>query len=151
MYNISIICVGNLKETYLRDACAEYTKRLSAYAHISVIELKEARTPEEEGEAIIGALGSSAEGAYIIALDIKGKTLSSEDFAGKIEKLGVDGQGQIALIIGGSTGLSNAVLGRADMRLSFSEMTFPHQLMRVILLEQIYRAFRIMRGEPYHK
>ena len=151
MHNIDIVCIGSLKEAYLRDACAEYIKRLTPYARVSVIEFKEARSPEEEGTTILDALGGPAAGAFIIALDIKGKKSSSEAFAERIEKLGVDGQNHIAFIIGGSTGLSDTVLARSDWRLSFSDMTFPHQLMRVILLEQIYRAFRIMRGEPYHK
>ena len=151
MHSIDIVCIGSLKEAYLRDACAEYTKRLSTYARLSVIELKEARSPEEEGVAILDVLGGPAAGAFIISLDIKGKKASSEEFAERIEKLGVDGQSHIAFIIGGSTGLSDTVLASSDLRLSFSDMTFPHQLMRVILLEQIYRAFRIMRGEPYHK
>ena len=151
MYNIDIICVGTLKESYLREAGLEYIKRLTPYARLSIFEVKEARTPDEEGAAIRTILDGSAAGATIIALDIKGKKMSSEDFAEKIKTLGVDGQSHLAFVIGGSTGLSDTVLGAADMRLSFSDMTFPHQLMRIILLEQIYRAFRIMRGEPYHK
>jgi 23S rRNA (pseudouridine1915-N3)-methyltransferase len=151
LYNIEIICIGTLKEPYLRDACAEYLKRLTPYARVSVIELKEARTPEAEGEAILSALDAQAAGAFTVALAIEGKRLSSEGFAERIAQLGVSGQGHIAFIIGGSTGLAPSVLTRADLRLSFSDLTFPHQLMRVILLEQIYRAFRIQRGEPYHK
>ena len=151
MYTIDIVCVGTLKESYLRDACGEYTKRLSAYSRVSVTELKEARTPEEEGAEILSVLGGPVAGRAVIALDIKGKKFSSEAFSGIIETLGVGGQSHIVFIIGGSEGLPLEVLSRADMRLSFSDMTFPHQLMRVILLEQIYRSFRIMRGEPYHK
>jgi 23S rRNA (pseudouridine1915-N3)-methyltransferase len=136
-----------------------------------VIELKEgklakgASAAEEEiakgaeGAAILGALDGQtsgartgqSEGAFVIALDIGGKRLSSEGFAERIEQLGIAGQNHLAFVIGGSTGLAPSVLARADLRLSFSDLTFPHQLMRVILLEQIYRAFRIQRGEPYHK
>jgi 23S rRNA (pseudouridine1915-N3)-methyltransferase len=151
MNTIIIICIGNLKEPYLRDACAEYLKRLTPYARVSVIELKESRTSALEGESILGVLDGAAAGAFTIALAIEGKRLSSENFASRIGQIGIDGQSHIAFVIGGSDGLSSDVLERADMRLSFSDMTFPHQLMRVILLEQIYRAFRILRGEPYHK
>ncbi|MDR0875120.1 MAG: 23S rRNA (pseudouridine(1915)-N(3))-methyltransferase RlmH [Clostridiales Family XIII bacterium] len=151
MNTIIIICIGNLKEPYLRDACAEYVKRLTPYARVAVTELKEARTSALEGEAILGALDTAAAGAFTVALAIEGKRLSSENFAARIGQLGVDGQSHIAFVIGGSGGLAPAVLKRADLCLSFSDMTFPHQLMRVILLEQIYRAFRILRGEPYHK
>jgi 23S rRNA (pseudouridine1915-N3)-methyltransferase len=151
MHNIDILCVGSLKEPYLRDACAEYRKRLTPYARVSVIEIKEARSPEAEGAAILAALDSACAGAFTVALAIGGKQLSSEGFAARIGQIGVDGQSHIAFVIGGSDGLAPAVLARADLQLSFSDMTFPHQLMRVILLEQIYRAFRILRGEPYHK
>ncbi|MDR1068259.1 MAG: 23S rRNA (pseudouridine(1915)-N(3))-methyltransferase RlmH [Clostridiales Family XIII bacterium] len=161
MLKINIICVGSLKEAYLRDAAAEYLKRLSRYAKITVTEAKEARLPanasradEEavknaEGAAILGKIGVGPQ--YVIALDVRGESLSSERFARRIRELSASGTSSIAFIIGGSLGLSDDVLQAADFRLSFSPMTFPHQLMRVILLEQIYRAGKINSGESYHK
>lgn len=158
--NINIICIGKLKEKYWTDAIREYSKRIGRYGRISVIELKEERLPENaspadeenvkkaEGRNILKAL---AAGSYVIALDIQGKQLSSEELAKKLENLTVGGQSTVDLIIGGSLGLSREVLQRADFRLSFSAMTFPHQMMRVILLEQIYRSFKIIHNEPYHK
>lgn len=158
--NINIVCVGKLKEKYWTDAIAEYSKRLGRYCRLSIIELKEERLPDNasaaeeehvktaEGQSIIKALSGDS---YVIALDVKGKQLSSEQLAQKIDDLAVQGKSTIDLIIGGSLGLSDEVLRRADFKLSFSPMTFPHQMMRVILLEQIYRAFKINRNEPYHK
>lgn len=158
--NINIICVGKLKEKYWTDAVSEYSKRLGRYCTINIKELKEDRLPDNaspaeeqnvkinEGRSILKAVGSDA---YVIALDVKGKELSSEALSEKIEKLGLEGRSNIDFIIGGSLGLSKEVLERADFRLSFSPMTFPHQMMRVILLEQVYRAFKIMRNETYHK
>jgi 23S rRNA (pseudouridine1915-N3)-methyltransferase len=160
MVKIDVICVGSLKEAYLRDAAAEYLKRLSRYAKITVTEIKEARLPanaspadEEavknaEGAAILAKVGASP---YVIALDVRGESRSSERFAKQIQELSASGKSNIAFIIGGSLGLSDDVLRAADFRLSFSPMTFPHQLMRVIVLEQIYRAFKINSGESYHK
>ena len=158
--NINIICVGKLKEKYLRDASAEYEKRLSRYCRVQIRELKEARLAEnaspeeeeavktEEGKSILKALSSSS---FVIVLDIGGKELSSDQLAEKIGSLATTGESTVDFIIGGSLGLSEEVKKRADFRLSFSPMTFPHQLMRVILLEQIYRSFKILRKEPYHK
>lgn len=158
--NIDIICVGKLKEEYWTAAVREYSKRLSKYCTIEVKELKEARLPEnagpaeeetvrrQEGEAILAQLKKEH---YVITLEIKGKMLSSEQLAEKIEGLGLNGRSKIAFIIGGSLGLSQEVCDRADFRLSFSALTFPHQMMRVILLEQIYRAFKIIKNEAYHK
>lgn len=158
--NINIICVGKLKEKYLRDASAEYEKRLSRYCRVQIQELKEARLAEnaspaeeeavktEEGKSILKALSSSS---FVIVLDIGGKELSSDQLAEKIGSLATTGESTVDFIIGGSLGLSEEVKKRADFRLSFSPMTFPHQLMRVILLEQIYRSFKILRKEPYHK
>ena len=158
--NINIICVGKLKEKYLRDASAEYEKRLSRYCRVQIRELKEARLAEnaspaeeeavktEEGKSILKALSSSS---FVIVLDIGGKELSSDQLAEKIGSLATTGESTVNFIIGGSLGLSEEVKKRADFRLSFSPMTFPHQLMRVILLEQIYRSFKILRKEPYHK
>lgn len=157
---IDIICVGKMKESFMRDAAAEYLKRLSRYAKIEVIEVADEPTPDgasareealvktREGERILAKTSSSA---YVIALAIEGKQLSSEGLAEHIENLTTSGKSHLQFIIGGSLGLSTEVLDRADYKLSFSKMTFPHQLMRTILLEQIYRAFRIINHEPYHK
>lgn len=160
--NIKIICIGKLKEKYWKEAEAEYLKRLGAYANVSVTELKESRSDDidEEGESILQALGSGRGGKggaakapneYVITLEIKGKGLTSEGLAEKMSQLALDGKSDISFIIGGSNGLSKAVSERADFKLSFSAMTFPHQMMRVILLEQIYRSFKINRNEKYHK
>ncbi len=160
MLDITIAAVGKLSEQYWRDAVNEYSKRLSRYCRLTVVEAEDEGTPdgkksispdvvmEREGERLLRALKP---GTYVIALAIRGKRLSSEAFAEKIDQLAVSGRSSITFVIGGSLGLSPRVLERADYQLSFSDMTFPHQLMRVILLEQIYRAFRINRGEPYHK
>lgn len=156
---INLITVGKIKEKYLRDAIAEYAKRLSSYCKLNIIELQDEKTPdgasealcrqikEKEGERILSKLGNS----YVIVLAIQGEQLSSEELAVRMQKLMVSGNSEISFVIGGSLGLSDAVMKRADYSLSFSRMTFPHQLMRVILLEQIYRAFRINANEPYHK
>lgn len=158
--NITIIGVGKVKENFMAKAIDEYTKRLSRYCKLNIIEVPDEKAPEnlseKEMEQVKGAEGENIlkhvkEGMYVIALDIQGKMLSSEEMADKMEKLGLQGNSSIAFIIGGSLGLSDEVRKRADFRLSFSPMTFPHQLMRVILLEQIYRGFRIMKNEPYHK
>lgn len=158
--NITIISVGKLKEKYLKLGIEEFSKRLSKYCKINIIEVPDEKAPESlspaEMEAIKakegeGILKHIKEGMYVIALDIKGKMLSSEELAAHLENLGVVGNSNIVFVIGGSLGLSKKVLDRSDYRLSFSLMTFPHQLMKLILLEQIYRAFRIMKNEPYHK
>lgn len=158
--NISIICVGKIKERYLRDAISEYSKRLSRYSKLDIIEVQDEKTPEgaseneeiqikdKEGERILSHIKDNQ---YVIVLDLKGKMLTSEELSGLIKECGIRGQSNLAFIIGGSLGLSKSVLSRSDFSLSFSKMTFPHQLMRVILLEQIYRGFKIMYGEPYHK
>jgi 23S rRNA (pseudouridine1915-N3)-methyltransferase len=157
---ISIITVGKLKEKYLKQGIDEYLKRLSAYAKVEIIEVADEKAPEhlseaemeevkwKEGERILSHL---SEDTYIITLEISGRMLNSEQLAAKIDELGTYGKSKIAFIIGGSLGLSKQVQNRSDLALSFSKMTFPHQLMRLILLEQIYRAYRINRGEPYHK
>ena len=157
---ITVIAVGKIKEKFYTDAIAEYSKRLSRYCRLEVIQVADEKTPdgaseaqerqikEKEGSRILAQI---KDGAYVIALAVQGTMLSSEQLASKLNKLGVDGQSQIVLIIGGSLGLSDEVLKRADYHLSFSPMTFPPQLMRVILLEQIYRSSRIISGEPYHK
>ncbi|WHY61839.1 23S rRNA (pseudouridine(1915)-N(3))-methyltransferase RlmH [Cytobacillus firmus] len=158
--NISIITVGKLKEKYLKQGIDEYLKRLSAYAKMDIIEVPDEKAPEElsetemiqvkqkEGERILAKIHPDA---HVIALAIEGKMKSSEELADNLDKLATYGKSKVAFVIGGSLGLSQEVLQRADDKLSFSKMTFPHQLMKLILLEQVYRAFRINRGEPYHK
>ena len=158
--NITIICVGRIKEAFYRDAIAEYSKRLSKYCKYSIVEVADEECPENasaseeekikrtEGERILKKIPNSA---YVIALAIDGKRKDSVKFSEDLKKLFISGKREIAFVIGGSIGLSDEVLQRANEKLSFSDMTFPHQLMRVILSEQIYRAFRIMKGEPYHK
>lgn len=157
---ISIIAVGKIKEKFFEQAIAEYSKRLGRYCKLEIIQVADEKTPdgasetlekqikEKEGERILSNIRSSS---YVIALAIEGKMLDSVELSQKIEQLGILGNSQIVFVIGGSLGLADSVLSRADYLLSFSKMTFPHQLMRVILLEQIYRGYRIMSGEPYHK
>ncbi|WP_286230293.1 23S rRNA (pseudouridine(1915)-N(3))-methyltransferase RlmH [Neobacillus mesonae] len=158
--NISIITVGKLKEKYLKLGIEEYVKRLSAYAKVEIIEVADEKAPEElselemlqvkqkEGERILAKISADT---YVIALAIKGKMQSSEELADTLDKLATYGKSKIAFVIGGSLGLSDEVVHRSNEKLSFSRMTFPHQLMRLILVEQVYRAYRINRGEPYHK
>ena len=158
--NITVICIGKLKENYWKDAVAEYIKRLKSYCRTEIVELKESRLAanpsradelsviQAEGEEILGKISSDA---YVITLEIKGKKLSSEKLSEKLGELALDGHSNITFVIGGSLGLSEDVSKRADFKLSFSDMTFPHQMMRVILLEQIYRSFKILHNEPYHK
>ena len=157
---ITCVVVGKIKEKYFTDAIKEYSKRLSRYCKLEIVELADEKTPdgasealetqikEKEGKRI---LENIKDGRFVIALAIDGAMLDSVELAGKIEKWGISGVSQLVFIIGGSLGLSKEVLSRADYKLSFSKMTFPHQLMRVILLEQIYRSYRIIQGEPYHK
>jgi 23S rRNA (pseudouridine1915-N3)-methyltransferase len=158
--NITIITVGKLKERYFKEAVEEYSTRLSKYCKLDIVEVPDEKAPENLSpaqELIIiqkegqGILKYVKEDAYVIALAIQGKQLSSEGLADLINDLGIKGRSNISFVIGGSLGLSDEVLKRADYKLSFSLMTFPHQLMRVILLEQVYRGFRIIKGEPYHK
>lgn len=158
--NIQIICIGKLKEKYWTDAVSEYSKRLSRYCTLEIVELKESRLPDrasaaeeeivkvEEGKSILKAI---KDGTYVVTLEIQGKQLSSPELAAKIETLGLEGKSDVAFVIGGSLGLSDEVSRRADYKLSFSKMTFPHQMMRVVLLEQVYRSFKIIRHEAYHK
>ncbi|MBY0097540.1 23S rRNA (pseudouridine(1915)-N(3))-methyltransferase RlmH [Mesobacillus maritimus] len=158
--HISIVTVGKLKEKYLKQGIEEYIKRLNSYAKIEIFEVPDEKAPEElsevemeqvkqkEGERILAKIHQDT---YVIALAINGKLKTSEGLAENLDKLATYGKSKVAFVIGGSLGLSNEVLKRADEQLSFSKMTFPHQLMRLILVEQIYRAFRINRGEPYHK
>ena len=143
---INIICVGKLKEGYLQSAAAEYVKRLAPYAKLKIYE-----TPESNLDKEAQGLLKLAPKGHNIALDIKGKALSSEGFARYIEGLGIDGKSSINFFIGGSVGLSEELMRGCPLRLSFSKMTFTHQWARVILLEQVYRAFKIINNEPYHK
>ena len=161
---ITLVVVGKIKEKFFAEAILEYEKRLSRYCKLEILQVADEKTPEKEavrdsvsherqikeseGQRILAQI---KDGAYVIALAIKGQMASSEELAEKLKQLGICGKSHVVFIIGGSLGLSEAVLKRADEQLSFSYMTFPHQLMRVILLEQIYRGFRIMAGEPYHK
>lgn len=157
---ITILCVGKIKEKFYRDAVCEYQKRLGRYCRLEIIETADEKTPdgagealeeqikEKEGERILSKIRQTD---HVIALAIDGRMRDSVELAGHLNELGVRGKSSLVFVIGGSLGLSQAVLVRADEKLSFSRMTFPHQLMRVILLEQIYRSYRIVNGEPYHK
>lgn len=158
--NITILAVGKVKEAFYRDALAEYQKRLGRYCHLEMIEVADEPAPErvspaqadaikqKEAERILRKLRDDS---FVITLEIAGKKYNSEQFAKKLEDLGLTGKSRLVFVIGGSLGLHASVSERADLKISFSDMTFPHQLMRVILTEQIYRAFRIINGEPYHK
>jgi 23S rRNA (pseudouridine1915-N3)-methyltransferase len=157
---IKIITVGKLKEKYLVQGINEYLKRLQKYAKVEIIELADEKAPEnlseaemlqvknKEGERILAKISDQE---YVFALAINGKQYSSEEFSKEIEQLGINGKSQLAFVIGGSLGLSEEVLKRSQKQISFGRLTYPHQLMRLVLVEQIYRGFRIMRGEPYHK
>lgn len=158
--NITIIAVGKIKEKYISGGIKEFTKRLSGYCNLKIIEVKDEPTKEnmseteeniikdKEGEKILSKISNDS---YIISLCIEGNQLSSNELSEKVDELALTGKSNIIFIIGGSVGLSNEVIKKSNMKLSFSKMTFPHQLMRLILLEQVYRSFRISRGEPYHK
>ncbi len=160
MLDIYIISVGKIKEKFMREATEEYIKRLGRFCSVNPIEVKDEPIPErcsekekqallkKEGERILGKI---PKGAYVISLCVEGKSMTSEEFARMLESLPREGAGKIAFVIGGSLGLSEEVKAASRLRLSFSEMTFPHQLMRVILTEQIYRAFTIAKGITYHK
>lgn len=157
---MTIIAVGKIKERFYTEALSEYSKRLSKYVKLEVLEVADEKTPDQasereeaqildkEGQRILSKIPQNA---YVVALAIEGKMLTSEGLSEKLAELGLRGDSHVAFVIGGSLGLAPSVMERADFKLSFSKMTFPHQLMRVILLEQIYRAMRIMRNEPYHK
>ncbi len=157
---ITIVTVGKIKEKYLKDAVAEYSKRLSKYCKLEIVEVADEKTPDNASDTVERMIRAKEaerilkyikDDACVITLEIQGTLLTSEELAGKIESLGVQGTSHIVFIIGGSIGLGEEVLSRSDYALSFSKMTFPHQLMRVILLEQVYRSYRIINGEPYHK
>lgn len=157
---ITLIVVGKIKEKYFTDAIAEYSKRLTKYCKLEILEVADEKTPDKasaaideqiravEGERILKKI---PENSYVVTLEINGAKLSSEELSKKIESIGIQGDSHITFIIGGSIGLHSDVCKRSDLKLSFSDMTFPHQLMRVILLEQVYRSYRIMKHEPYHK
>lgn len=158
--NIKVITVGKIKEKYIKLGIDEFAKRLSKYCNLEQVEVSDEKAPEtlsdkemqmikdKEGEKILAHV---KENTYLIALAIEGKMMSSEELAAKMQDLAISGKSHITFVIGGSLGLSDSVMKRADYKLSFSKMTFPHQLMKVILLEQVYRGFRIIKGEPYHK
>lgn len=158
--NIDIAVVGKIKEKYLVEGIKEYSKRLGRYCSLRIMEVEDEKAPEtmsdkeieeskrKEGERLLSRISAQA---FVIALAIEGKQLSSEELSEKLSNLMVDGVSHIVFVIGGSLGLSEEVLSRSQLKLSFSKMTFPHQLMRMILLEQVYRAFKIMKNEPYHK
>ena len=160
MIRVTLITVGKIKESYFREAIAEYSKRLQSYCRLQIVEVTDEKTPDGaskaeeerildvEGERILSKI---PQGAYVISLEIEGKKLDSVGLARLIEQKSVQGESHLAFVIGGSLGLSDQVKSKANLALSFSDMTFPHQLMRVIVLEQIYRAFRIIAKEPYHK
>lgn len=157
---IDLVCVGKIKESYLSEGIAEYSKRLSRYVKLEILEVPDEKTPErasaaeeeqikkKEAERLLRYI---KEEAYVIALAIEGKQFDSVGFAKELEKLSVSGKSHLQFVIGGSLGLHPNILKRADLLLSFSKMTFPHQLMRLLFLEQLYRAYRIQKGEPYHK
>lgn len=158
--NITFVTVGKIKEKYFRDAVAEYQKRLSKYCKLEIVEVADEKTPNRASETeeaqikqkeAARILKAVRDNAYCIALAIDGKKRDSVNLAVHIEQLGLSGKSHLVFVIGGSLGLHESVTQRADETLSFSDMTFPHQLMRVILMEQIYRCFRILNGEPYHK
>ncbi|GEN44638.1 23S rRNA (pseudouridine(1915)-N(3))-methyltransferase RlmH [Alkalibacillus haloalkaliphilus] len=158
--NITIVSVGKIKEKYLKQGIDEYMKRLSKYAKVKIEEVPDEQAPDnmseaeeeavknKEGEKILTKISTDT---YVITLEIEGKQLTSEAFAKKMDELATYGKSKIAFVIGGSLGLSDEVKQRSDYAISFSKMTYPHQLMRLILLEQVYRGYRINRGEPYHK
>lgn len=160
MLHINIICVGKIKESFLKDAIDEYSKRLAKYCLLNIIELPDEKIPnnasekemlqvkEKEGQNILNNLKKES---YIVCLDLKGKQYSSEEFSENLKNISVNYNSNITFIIGGSLGISQNVLNQADQLISFSKMTFPHQLFRVLLLEQIYRAFKILNNETYHK
>ena len=159
MLNINIICIGKIKENYLKDAINEYSKRLSKYCKLNITELPDEKIPDKINENIANEIKTKEcnnilnhikKDSYIICLDLTGKDFSSEDFSKKIENISMENS-NITFIIGGSLGLTNLLLQKANLKICFSKMTFPHQLIRVFLLEQLFRAFKISHGETYHR
>ena len=160
MLNINIICVGKIKENYLKDAISEYSKRLSKFCNLNITELSDERLPNKLNDSIINEIKNKEcnkiiqaikKDSYIICLDLKGKELSSEEFSAKLDNIALNFNSSITFVIGGTLGLNQEILSLANEKICFSKMTFPHQLIRVFLLEQIYRAFKISTGEAYHK
>ncbi|WP_247913091.1 23S rRNA (pseudouridine(1915)-N(3))-methyltransferase RlmH [Streptococcus sp. oral taxon 431] len=157
---IKIVTVGKLKEKYLKDGIAEYSKRISRFATVEMVELADEKTPDRasdsenekildlEGNRILSKIGDRE---FVVVLAIEGKTLSSEEFSKQLEQASINGYSTLTFVIGGSLGLSPQVKNRANLSLSFGRLTLPHQLMRLVLVEQIYRAFTIQQGSPYHK
>ena len=159
MININIICIGKIKEKYLKDALAEYSKRLSKYCRLNILELNDNSLPNKINPSTISSIkddeckriiNNIKKDSYIIALDLKGKDYSSEEFSKKIQDISVKGFSSITFIIGGTLGLNSEILGKSNDIICFSKMTFPHQLIRVFLLEQIFRSFKIANNETYH-
>lgn len=157
---VNVLCVGKLKEKFYAEACAEFKKRISRYADMDIIEVSDEKAPEQLSAALMEQvkdaegkrlLEKTVQGEYIIAMDLKGKELTSPELSELMEEVMKGGKSRISFVIGGSLGLSDEVLKRADKRISFGKPTFSHQIFRIMLLEQIYRAFKIMRNEPYHK
>ena len=159
MLNINIICVGKIKEQYLKDAIAEYSKRLSKYCKLNIIELSDEVVPDKLNDTIIESIKnkeaekmlSKLDNTYVICCDLKGANYTSEEFSKKLDKLTIDGISNITFVIGGTLGIGKSVLEKANEKICFSKMTFPHQLMRVILLEQLFRSFKISNNETYHR
>lgn len=159
MLNVNLVCVGKLKENYLRQAVEEYAKRLSKYCQLKIVELPDEKLPaklyeasilevkEKESQKIVQAIKMPS---YVICLDLKGKEMTSEEFSKKIEDISLKGNSNITFVIGGTLGMTEEVLKLANEKISFSQMTFPHQLIRVFLLEQLFRAFKISHHETYH-
>lgn len=159
MLNINVICIGKIKEDYLKSAINEYSKRLSKYCNLHIIELPDEKLPNKLNDSIIKEIKQKEcnkilehikRDSYIFCLDLKGKELSSEDFSKKIDDIGLNFNSSVTFVIGGTLGLNDDVITIADEKLCFSKMTFPHQLIRVFLLEQLFRAFKISRKETYH-
>ena len=159
MLNIQIICIGKLKETYLKDAISEYSKRLQKYCSLTITELTDEKLPNKLNESIINeiknkectkVLQSIKKDSYILCLDLKGKEFSSEQFSKKLEDIALNENSHITFIIGGTLGLTEKILQKSNEKICFSKMTFPHQLIRVFLLEQLFRAFKISKNETYH-
>jgi len=159
MLNINIVCVGKIKENYLKDAIGEYSKRLSRFCNLNIVELQDEKLPEKLNESVINEIKNKEctkmiqaikKDSYIICLDLKGKEFSSEDFSKKIENIALNFNSSITFVIGGTLGLNEEILSLASEKVCFSKMTFPHQLIRVFLLEQLFRAFKISNNETYH-
>lgn len=159
MLNISIICIGKLKETYLKDAIAEYSKRLQKYCSLTITELQDEKLPNKLNDSIMQEIKTKEcnkimqaikKDSYIFCLDLRGKQFSSEEFSKKLDNIALNESSHITFIIGGTLGLNNEILTLSNEKICFSKMTFPHQLIRVFLLEQLFRAFKISKGETYH-